>query len=100
MSVQIMALSKAKQKLLELAREVDEGGKRFLLVRDGVPVSMLVPVEEYEAWEETLAILEDRPTLASLRRGLADAQAGRVYRRTASGRFVKAASRRPRRRGK
>lgn len=88
MSVEILPLSTAKQKLLELARQVDEGGKRFLLVRDGVPVSMLIPVEEYEAWEETLAILEDRTSMASLRRGLKDARVGRVFRRTADGKFT------------
>lgn len=93
MSVEIVSLSKAKQRLLELARQVDEGGKHFLLVRDGVPVSMLIPVEEYEAWEETLQILEDAGAMASLRRGLRDARKGRVYRRTADGRFTKLAPR-------
>jgi prevent-host-death family protein len=90
MAAEIIPISKAKQRLLELAREVDEGGKRFVLVRDGVPVSVLVPVEEYEAWQETLEVLEDRETMASLRRGLKDAGAGRVYQRTARGSFVPA----------
>lgn len=90
MSTQIIAVSTAKQKLLELVRRVDEDGKRYLLVRDGVPVSVLVPVEEYEAWEETLAILEDERTMKSLRRGVRDAAAGKVYVRTAQGEFRKA----------
>ena len=94
MSVEIIPLSKARERLLELARQVDEGGKRFLLVRDGVPVSMLIPVQEYEAWEETLTIVEDPETMASLRRGLRDAAAGRVYRRSSDGRFAKVRCRR------
>ena len=94
MAAEIIALSKAKQKLLELARQVDEGGKRFLLVRDGVPVSVLVPVEEYEAWQETLEVLEDAETMASLRRALKDAAAGRVYRRAPDGSFVSERKRR------
>ena len=89
MTFEIVPLSKAKERLLELARQVDEGGKRFLLVRDGVPVSMLIPVQEYEAWEETLAIIEDPQAMASLRRGLRDAAGGRVYRRSRDGRFAK-----------
>jgi prevent-host-death family protein len=94
MAAEIIALSKAKQKLLELARQVDEGGKRFMLVRDGVPVSVLVPVEEYEAWQETLEVLEDADTTASLRRALKDAAAGRVYRRARDGSFVRDRKRR------
>jgi prevent-host-death family protein len=87
MSIEIIGLSAAKQRLLELARQVDEGGKRFLFVRDGVPVSVLIPVEEYQAWVETLEVLEDRRAVASLRRALRDVRAGRVYRRLPDGRF-------------
>jgi prevent-host-death family protein len=94
MAVEIVPLSQARQRLLELAREVDERGKRFLLVRNGVPVSMLIPVEEYEAWQETLDVLGDDETMSSLRRGLSDAKAGRLYRRSRDGRFVRAQRRR------
>ncbi len=87
--MEMIALSKAERRLLELAREVDEGGKRFLLVRDGVPVSVLMSVEEYEAWIETLEVLEDRRALASIRRGLADVRAGRLFRRTSDGQFAR-----------
>ena len=86
--MEMIALSKAKRRLLQLAREVDEGGKRFLLVRDGEPVSVLMSVDEYEAWVETPEVLEDRRALASLRRGLADARAGRLFRRTSEGQFA------------
>jgi hypothetical protein len=50
--------------------------------------------ESRRAWEETLGILEDPEAMASLRRGLRDAAAGRVFRRAADGRFVKVRRRR------
>ncbi len=87
MSLAIVPLSKAKQNLLRLVRAVDEGGQRFLLVRDGVPVSVLMPVDEYEAWAETLDILDDPETMKSLKRGLADAKAGRLFRLSPDGKF-------------
>jgi prevent-host-death family protein len=90
MSVAVVSVSTAKQRRLEPVRQVDEGGKRFLLARAGVPVSVLVPVAESEAWEETLAIREDPATIASQRRGLAAAAAGRTSVRAPDGRLVSA----------
>jgi hypothetical protein len=42
------------------------------------PVAVLVPVDEYEALEETAEILSDEPTLDAIRRGLDDLAASEV----------------------
>ncbi len=61
----IISISKAKMKLLELAREAEELGESFILVRDSVPVGAFIPFEEYEALLETLDILETEPRILS-----------------------------------
>ena len=60
---QLITITKAKQKLLELARRNEELGESFVILKDGNPVSALVPFEEYEALLETLDILETEPDI-------------------------------------
>ncbi|MBN1114234.1 MAG: type II toxin-antitoxin system Phd/YefM family antitoxin [Oligoflexia bacterium] len=61
----ILSISKAKQKLLELARMNEELGESFILLKDSNPVSVLLPFDEYESIMETLDILEQDPQILS-----------------------------------
>lgn len=60
---QLLTITKAKQQLLELARRNQELGESFIILKDGEPVSALLPFEEYEAILETLDILETEPDI-------------------------------------
>lgn len=60
---QLVTISKAKEQLLELARRGQELGESFVILKDGVPVSALLPFEEYESLLETLDILESEPDI-------------------------------------
>ena len=85
----ILSVSKAKAKLLELTRSVQEEGKAYLLTRDGEPVSALVPIEDYEALLETNDILADRKTMKDLASALDDERRSRLWKRDKSGKWVK-----------
>lgn len=74
---QLLTISKAKQQLLELARRGQELGESFIILKDGVPVSALLPFEEYESLLETLDILESEPDiLKKLKKAERDIAAG------------------------
>lgn len=60
---QIISITEAKQKLLELARRNVQLGESFVVVRDSVPVSAIIPFDEYESMLETLDILETEPDI-------------------------------------
>lgn len=60
---QLLTITKAKQQLLELARRSQELGESFIILKDGEPVSALLPFEEYESLLETLDILETEPDI-------------------------------------
>jgi antitoxin YefM len=64
--------------LAELLDEVADRREHVTVIRRGRPAAVLVPVDEYEALEETAEILSDEPTLAAIRRGLDDLAAGEV----------------------
>lgn len=75
---QMISVTKAKQRLLELARRSHDLGESFILLKDGEPMSALVPFEEYESLLETLDILEDDPDiLAKLKRAEKEMKRGK-----------------------
>ena len=75
---QMVSVTKAKQRLLELARRTEEQGESFIIIKDGEPISALLPFDEYESLLETLDILEDDPDILSkLKRAKAEIKKGR-----------------------
>ena len=67
-----------RTRLAELLDEVADRREHVTVTRRGRPAAVLVPIDEYEALEETAEILSDEDTLAALRRGLDDLAAGDV----------------------
>ncbi|MBI4237849.1 MAG: type II toxin-antitoxin system Phd/YefM family antitoxin [Deltaproteobacteria bacterium] len=75
---QLLPITKAKQRFLELARRNQELGESFIILKDGEPVSALLPFEEYEALLETLDILATEPGIVRhLKRAEREIAAGR-----------------------
>jgi prevent-host-death family protein len=62
--------------LAELLDEVADRREHVTVTRHGRPAAVLVPIDEYEALEETAEILSDEGTLAAIRRGLDEFAAG------------------------
>lgn len=62
--------------LADLLDEVAERREHVTITRHGRPSAVVIPVDEYEALEETAAILSDDDTLAAIQRGLDDLAAG------------------------
>ena len=71
-------LSEAKTHLARLLTGVEKLGEGVTITRSGRPAGVLLSIEEYEGLLETLDILADSKLMASLRRGLRDAEKGRV----------------------
>jgi antitoxin YefM len=65
--------------LSELLSDVADRRDHVLVTRNGKPAAALVPIDEYEALEETAEILSDSVTLAQIETGLRElAQADSV----------------------
>lgn len=61
-----------RAKLSQLISDVADRREHVLVTRNGRPVAALVPIDEYDALEETAEILSDPDTLDALSDGLAD----------------------------
>jgi antitoxin YefM len=65
-----------RRDLSRLLSDVADRRDHVLVSRHGRPAAALVPVDEYEALEETAEILSDPDALAALEAGLAELERG------------------------
>ena len=65
-----------RTRLSELLSDVADRRDHVLVTRNGKPAAVLVPIDEYEALEETAEILSDSVTLAQVETGLRDLAQG------------------------
>lgn len=61
-----------RSNLAELLSDVADRRDHVVVTRNGRPAAALVPVDEYEALEETAEILSDPDALSALEAGLAE----------------------------
>jgi len=61
-----------RTKLSEFLSDVADRRDHVLVTRNGKPAAALVPIDEYEALEETAEILSDSATLAAIEAGVAE----------------------------
>jgi antitoxin YefM len=65
-----------RSRLSEFLSDVAERREHVLVTRNGKPAAALVPIDEYEALEETAEILSDPDAIAAIEAGLAELSRG------------------------
>ncbi len=65
-----------RSNLSSLLDDVSNRRDHVLVTRNGSPAAALVPIDEYEALEETAEILSDSDALSALEMGLAEIKRG------------------------
>jgi len=65
-----------RENLGSLLDDVSDRRDHVLVTRNGTPAAALIPVDEYEALEETAEILSDSGALSALEAGLAEIERG------------------------
>jgi antitoxin YefM len=73
-------ITQAKNRLLDLTREVERDDDVVAITRNGVPAVILMSLGKFEGLLETLEILGDARTMRALRRSMRDAAAGKWLR--------------------
>jgi antitoxin YefM len=61
-----------RARLSELLSDVADRRDHVVVTRNGKPAAALVPIDEYEALEETAEILSDRDAIDAIDAGLAE----------------------------
>ncbi len=73
-------ITKAKNGLLEIIRQVENGEGVVAVTKKGVPTAVILSMKRFEGLLETLEILSDEETLKSLRRSIRQAPKGQWIR--------------------
>jgi len=73
-------ITKAKNDLLELIRQVEKEDSTIAVTKNGVPAAVIVSMDRFEGLLETLDILSDEEIVRSLRRSIRQARAGKWVR--------------------
>jgi antitoxin YefM len=72
----IVPVREFRTKLSELLSDVADRRDHVLVTRNGKPAAALVPIDEYEALEETAELLSDPDAIAAIEAGLSELERG------------------------
>lgn len=72
----IVPVRELRANLSSLLDDVSDRRDHVLVTRNGTPAAALVPIDEYEALEETAEVLSDPDALSALEAGLAEIERG------------------------
>lgn len=70
-------ITKAKNDLLELIRQVELVDESIAVTKNGIPAAVILSMEKYAGLLETLEILSDEGTARSLRTSIRQARKGK-----------------------
>ena len=70
--VQVIPVREFRSRLAELLGAVADRRDHVVVTRNGKPAAALVPIDEYEALEETAEILSDPDAVRAIEVGLAE----------------------------
>ena len=66
-----LSLSEAKMKLSALLDTLAVTDEEVLITKNGRPAAVLVSPDEFESWQETLAVCSDSELMDEIKNGLA-----------------------------
>jgi antitoxin YefM len=72
----IVPVREFRTKLSEFLSDVADRRDHVLVTRNGKPAAALVPIDEYQALEETAEILSDPATLDAIQAGMSELAQG------------------------
>jgi len=73
---QTVPVRELRSELASVIDRVADLREHIIVTRRGRPAAVLIPVDEYEALEETAEILSDGETLAAIEEGLGEVERG------------------------
>jgi prevent-host-death family protein len=75
--METLPLADVKAHFSQVVDRVEKQQDRVVVTRNGRPAVVLISPDDLESLEETLAILSDKRLMAKIRKGVAEAEAGK-----------------------
>ena len=73
-----LPLTDARKALPKIVDEVSKDHEHVVITKRGRPEAVVMSLDEFESWQETLEIMADRKAMAAIARAERDIKAGRV----------------------
>lgn len=73
---QYVPVTKAKNELLNLIRNVKDSDDTIAITKNGVPEAVLISMKKFDGLLETLDILADEKAMKSIRKSIKEAEKG------------------------
>jgi antitoxin YefM len=70
-------VTKAKIKLLDIIRKIENSDDTIAITKNGVPEAVLLSMNKFEGLVETLEILSDEKVMKSIRKSIKEAREGK-----------------------
>ena len=70
-------ITRAKSKLLDIIRKIENSDDTVAITKNGVPEAVLLSMNKFEGLMETLEILSDEKTMKSIRKSIKEAREGK-----------------------
>ncbi len=74
----IVPFTDARATLSDLLDLVENEQEHVIITRQGKPIAIVMSVDEWESWEETIDVLSDPEAMEALRLSEEDVKAGRL----------------------
>lgn len=75
-----ITITEARKRIFEVAEDIIHSDSQYFISEHGTPKLVLMSIEEYESWLETMTILaEDPDIVARLKESEAQIQRGEIY---------------------
>ena len=68
--MKVLSLSQVKTKFSEIVNGVERRDETVTVTRKGRPVAVIISKDEYDGWQETIAILSDPQFMKEIRAGI------------------------------
>lgn len=77
--VKNISTRKLRENLAGVIKDVKVGFDRYIISRRGEPEAVLMSIEDYEGWLETIEIMSDKKLMDDIRLGEKDIKEERFY---------------------
>lgn len=71
-----MTATDARKHFFEMLKTAMQPGTPVTITHEGLPKVVVMSVEEFEGWQETLDIMSDPELVATIQEGMASVQSG------------------------
>jgi len=73
-----LSASQARSDFYNLLDDVAQNFKHFIITKKGKPQTIMIPLEEFESWQETINIMTNKKLVKDIEEGLKDIEEGNI----------------------